>query len=291
MPSSRAPGREPELPRIMSSAHDVRFWRDPDLHDLEIRYSRYRAISFPRHAHESYSVGAVLSGGTRTWVRGRERTMAEGDLALFAPGEVHSCNPAQPDWAYYMFHVRPAWLEALARDMAGAREPARVAFPRCVVRDAELVVELRRLAELVAERGELLERQAAAVEAFGLLLRRHGEIVPAGGDAGGERRAVRRARELLAANLADKLTLDELAREAALSPYHLLRVFRESTGLTPHAWRTQRRISRARELLAGGMSPAQAALETGFADQSHFGKAFKQYVGATPGDYLRGRDR
>jgi AraC-like DNA-binding protein len=273
----------------MTSPQDVRFWRDPDLHGLEIRYSRYRDISFPKHAHETYSVGAVLSGGTRLWARGRERRIAEGCLALFAPGEVHSCNPEHPDWAYYMFHVRPDWLEALARDMAGTPTVGEttIRFPQVVVRDAELVDALRRLALSVAEQAELLERQSRAVDAFGLLLARHGEVGRADTDAAGERRAVCRVREILSENFADKLTLEDLAREAALSPYHLLRVFRESTGLTPHAWRTQRRISHARDLLAQGVPLARAAQETGFADQSHFSKAFKQYVGVTPGGYLR----
>ncbi|WP_022661930.1 helix-turn-helix transcriptional regulator [Paucidesulfovibrio longus] len=273
----------------MTSPHDVRFWRDPELQDLEIRFSRYRSVSFPKHAHETYSIGAVLSGGTRLWARGREQRVAEGCLVLFAPGEVHSCNPEDPDWAYYMFHVRPDWLEALARDMAGASAAgeASVRFPRTVVRDAELVDALQRLAVSVTEQAELLERQGRAVEAFGLLLARHGEVGRTGGDVAGERRAVSRVREILSENFADKLTLEDLAREAALSPYHLLRVFRESTGLTPHAWRTQRRISHARDLLAQGVPLARAAQETGFADQSHFSKAFKQYVGVTPGGYLR----
>ncbi|MGE4293349.1 MAG: helix-turn-helix domain-containing protein [Desulfovibrio sp.] len=273
----------------MPSLQDVRFWRDPDLHGLEIRYSRYREISFPRHAHETYSVGVVLAGSTRLWARGLERRVIEGDLALFAPGEVHSCNPEQANWAYYMFHVQPEWLEGLAADMAGITNGRvdRIIFPSSVVRDAELAESLQRLAALVTEQGELLERQELATEVFGWLLARHGEVRRAGGETQGDPEAVRRAREALESNLSEKLTLDELARRAALSPYHLLRVFRESTGLPPHAWRTQRRISHARALLAGGAPLAQAAVEAGFTDQSHFSKAFKQYVGVTPGGYRR----
>jgi AraC-like DNA-binding protein len=55
--------------------------------------------------------------------------------------------------------------------------------------------------------------------------------------------------------------------------------------MTPHAWQLDRRIERARALLEQGMSLADAALQLGFADQSHFQRAFKQRVAATPGEY------
>lgn len=275
----------------MFADQDVRFWRDPDLYGLEIRYSRYRTVVFPRHAHESYSIGAVLKGETYLWARGCDRSVNEGDVALFEPGEVHACNPACEDWSYYMFHVRPDWLEGLLRDLVHAPEATscKVYFPDCAVHDAELVGLLEHLAILVAEGAEVLERQGSAIEVFGLLLSRYAKMKSAPlapvSDVAGADRAVHMARKILASNLADKLTLEDIACQAAMSPYHLLRIFRDATGVTPHAWRTQRRISHARELLAGGMPFAEAALATGFTDQSHFSKVFKQYVGATPSQY------
>jgi AraC-like DNA-binding protein len=71
-----------------------------------------------------------------------------------------------------------------------------------------------------------------------------------------------------------------------LSRYHLLRVFKQSTGLPPHAWRAQRRVHMARRLLSSGMSITDAALESGFADQSHLSHWFKRMVGTTPRQYL-----
>jgi AraC-like DNA-binding protein len=72
-----------------------------------------------------------------------------------------------------------------------------------------------------------------------------------------------------------------------MSRYHFVRSFKRAVGLTPHAWLLDQRIQRARHLLNQGMGLAEVALHLGFADQSHFQRAFKQRVAATPGEYLR----
>ena len=87
--------------------------------------------------------------------------------------------------------------------------------------------------------------------------------------------------------VSDPDVLDELAALAGMSRYRLLRAFRAAYGMTPHAWQIDRRIMRARQLLDAGMSLAETALALGFADQSHFQRAFKQRVAATPGEYRK----
>jgi AraC-like DNA-binding protein len=72
-----------------------------------------------------------------------------------------------------------------------------------------------------------------------------------------------------------------------MSCYHFVRSFSRVVGMTPHAWQLDLRIQRGRGLLDQGMSLADAALQLGFADQSHFQRAFKQRVAATPGEYRR----
>jgi len=94
-------------------------------------------------------------------------------------------------------------------------------------------------------------------------------------------------REYLEDNLGRGVPLEELARLANLSPFHLSRVFRDEVGLPPHAYQTQARLGRARSLLLRGWSAARVAQETGFADQSHLSRRFKRLVGVTPGRYAQ----
>ena len=96
------------------------------------------------------------------------------------------------------------------------------------------------------------------------------------------------AKEFLSANLEARLSLEEVAAAVGLSRYHFLRIFKQETGLPPHLYRVQRRIDAAQQLLKKGVPFSEVALATGFTDQSHFTNKFRQFIGATPSQYLSG---
>jgi len=81
-------------------------------------------------------------------------------------------------------------------------------------------------------------------------------------------------REYLHDNYADNVSLEELARRANLSPYHLNRIFSREVGRPPHRYQIAIRVGRARELLARGTPITRVATETGFADHSHLTRTF-----------------
>jgi transcriptional regulator GlxA family with amidase domain len=85
----------------------------------------------------------------------------------------------------------------------------------------------------------------------------------------------------------EALMLDELAAVAGLSRFHLQRVFTAEIGMGPHAYQTQVRINRAKELLRRNVPLAEVATRAGFADQSHLHRHFTRRVGITPGQYAR----
>jgi AraC family transcriptional regulator len=98
----------------------------------------------------------------------------------------------------------------------------------------------------------------------------------------------RRAKELLAVNLATDFSLACVAHECGLSVTYFSRAFKRSTGMTPHAWLQLCRVDHAKLLLADREVPlAEVALSCGFADQSHFTRTFARSTGATPGAWRR----
>jgi AraC family transcriptional regulator len=95
--------------------------------------------------------------------------------------------------------------------------------------------------------------------------------------------ALRAVVEYVMDNLAADLALADLAAVAHLSEFHFARLFKESTGQAPHQFLIERRVERAKELLAEGrLTLAEVAAAVGFSDQSHFTRHFKRRVGATP---------
>jgi AraC-like DNA-binding protein len=157
------------------------------------------------------------------------------------------------------------------------------AAPAGVVRDAQLSAacstlfeELQRPAisldcmpRLVACIRELLNGHAAQMRAVEIPER------------------VLRARDYLRVHAVERVALDDLAKVAFLSKFHLLRSFHHALGLTPHEYQMQLRLARARRLLVEGSSLARVTYDSGFADQSHLTRRFTAFYGLTPARFAR----
>lgn len=94
--------------------------------------------------------------------------------------------------------------------------------------------------------------------------------------------------EFIDRNLSKPLSLEDIASISDLSPSHFTRLFRSSTGLTPHQYLLRRRIDTAQRLLIESeMSISEVAFECGFADQVHFTQAFRRFAGKAPGAFRK----
>lgn len=119
------------------------------------------------------------------------------------------------------------------------------------------------------------------------LLHRHGSPHQSGslsrnpGDLNDRRLA--RVLELIAVHHAEPLSLERLAHEAGISKFHFVRLFRQRTGLTPHAFLTRTRLEAGRDLLLNTeLGIAQVAFACGYERPSHFAAAFTAHFAQTP---------
>lgn len=96
---------------------------------------------------------------------------------------------------------------------------------------------------------------------------------------------VTKAKRIIATRLGDPLTVEDVARELAVSPYHLVRLFRQEAGMTLHRYRTHLRLRSALDLLADrDESIASVAASLGFSSHGHFTERFTSVFGITPAD-------
>jgi AraC family transcriptional regulator len=103
---------------------------------------------------------------------------------------------------------------------------------------------------------------------------------------------VRRAKEILRANLKGSVALREVARECGLSVGYFSHAFRRTLGVAPHQWLIEQRVVLSKEKLRDdGLSLSDVAAECGFSDQSHLSRAFRQTVGVSPGAWRRALQR
>jgi AraC-like DNA-binding protein len=99
---------------------------------------------------------------------------------------------------------------------------------------------------------------------------------------------IRRACDVIEANLAGDPSLAVLSRECGISASYFARAFRISLGMTPHQWMTKRRIERAKSLMAQSTeSLAEISVLCGFVDQSHLGRHFVKEEGISPAQWRR----
>lgn len=100
------------------------------------------------------------------------------------------------------------------------------------------------------------------------------------------RRQLKRILDFVSADPGRDLTLEAMAEQVGFSPYHFARLFRHTTGESPHQFVLRQRIEAVQRLLRETDAPlAQIALESGFANQSHLTRTFKRYLGVTPKAY------
>ena len=100
--------------------------------------------------------------------------------------------------------------------------------------------------------------------------------------------ALRRAIERLRSDSDADVSLAALASDAGLSRFHFCRAFKESTGLSPHAWLRQHQLEQAMNMLRDtDASIVSVAAALGYASQTAFAAAFKRLTGETPSNWRR----
>lgn len=262
------------------------FWRESRYDELECLAARFRTHIYERHTHETYVIGCITAGRKRFELAGIQYAGRAGDLCFVNPDVVHDGRPEQDGYTYRMIYPGTALLADLAADMTGNAPRGTLTFRPHVVHDPELSAQFTRAHRALENTQTALYADEAMLHVLQKILGRYAKLtIP--DKPPSERRAVRRAREYLAANVTENVDLATLAGVSGLSRSHLIRAFKRDTGLTPHAFLVDRRVRLARQLLLGGDTPISAAATVGFADQAHMTRAFKARVGVTPGRFAK----
>ncbi len=259
----------------------IRVWRAPGWSGLELHRGTTVTRDVPRHCHEDYQLCLIERGAGELFYRGAFHPNPSWSLFVVHPGEVHSNRAtAAEGCTYRVVNADPELFRQAFRDVA-AHDRGLPFFRAPVLHEADVLKSFQRFHILSAGVATQLERDSALVETLAVLLRYAEQGILSPPPKPGPS-SVRRAREYLEAHFAESVSLALLSRVAGLSSFHLNREFRLAYGLPPHAFQTQLRVARARKLLREGFSPASAAIETGFTDQSHLHRHFKRVVGITP---------
>lgn len=241
------------------------------------------ARSFPRHIHDQYGVGVIDAGGHSSWSGRGQVEAGPRSFICVNPGEVHDGHAVgRRPRCWRMFYFDPAVIAQARADILDGR-CSEFTFRAPVFADLKLhssfdaMFALSRAVEI-----------DAAMAAETMLLTLIAGLMPhstSNANLRGSTVDIQRARQRIDDDPAAPLSLADLARDAGVSRFQLLRAFARELGLTPHAYVMQRRLARARRLILGGAALADVAMSCGFYDQSHLNRCFVRQFGVTPRRY------
>jgi AraC-like DNA-binding protein len=256
---------------------------------LRLMQCRCRAAAGERpvdEQHAAFSVTVVQRGSFTYRTRAGRAELAPGWLMLGNEGEGYVCSHENSDGSgddcLFLSLPAPVLEEALAAiGDAGSRLP----FKAAALPPSPRVMALLRTLEEEGTEGFALEEAALAIVAA---VRRSLDDIDADGPVDRQDERARAAAQLMDAQGTQALALDELARVAGLSEFHLLRVFRRSIGITPHQYLMRVRLLRAIELLRDTALPiTRIAYDAGWEDLSNFNRAFRRELGCSPREFRR----
>ena len=243
----------------------------------------------PRHwARHELGLAMMLQPGSIEW--GPKRSSME--RIDYAAGEMGMCPHHQEKWVGRMNapHLQLVISdEALmaASDRARGEVELRAYSRFTDSRLGALVAAVHAEMDAGFPSGRLfldsVEQAIALVLVNGHAVRHHPVQMYRGGLASAR---LRRIKELVHAKMEDELSLDEMAQSVGLSTAHFARMFRKSTGETPHQFVLRQRLERAKDMLrAPDARVLDVAVACGFKTQQHFAQVFRDVCGISPTEY------
>jgi AraC-like DNA-binding protein len=261
---------EPRVDRV-SDSERVHFAQSHSVPGL-VTFAVDNATRSRSWLHETVKFCAVLEGSADVVYRRSTITFERGDTMIFTPGETHRDRRIHKAGCVRVVSVPPALFPRPPK-------PYRDRF-----QDPALFSAIIALHDAVAAGAPGIDQESLLGE---LIARAEVHIDGAPAETVRTPAAVRRAMDLIRERYAEALSLDMLAEAAAISKFHLVRVFKREAGMPPHAYLNLVRVNRAAAMLVAGQPSAAVALEVGFVDQSHLNRQFMRHLGVTPGRFQR----
>ncbi|MCM3781773.1 AraC family transcriptional regulator [Neobacillus mesonae] len=255
--------------------------------ELQVEAYRFEGImqKFPNHFHDYYVLGFIEQGKRYLTCKNGEYIINTGDVIIFNPGDPHACEQVDGRTLdYRCLNIQPEVMKKYVLEITGRDKLPY--FTKPVLCRSEIADGLHELHLMITEGHADFKKEELLLFLIEQLLIDYTEDF-VGSEETGLSSEIRTICEYIDNNYHQTITLQDLCQLTGLSKYYLLRSFTKQKGISPYCYVETQRMIHAKKLLQLGIPPIEAAIRTGFSDQSHFSNFFKKLIGLTPKQYMR----
>ncbi len=255
----------------------------PSESGIERIEARFHGNGFSPHRHDTYAIGLTIDGVQTFTYRGEGQASLPGQVIVIHPDELHDGGAGdEQGLRYRMIYVPP---EKISDALTADRDNGLPFVSSPVLSDIEFRKELvESLTDIECEIGDF--KLDCLIADLAACLKRHADTSqskPAVLDL----RALKECSDLMKECCDQNVRMADLEAVAQIDRYTLARQFRHAFGTSPHRYLVMRRLDRVKSKLQKGEKLAEAAVGSGFSDQSHMSRHFKRAFGMSPGQWRR----
>jgi len=270
---------------MMKQSNQFQYAKSQHLEQVSVLQATMRDFSYSKHAHEEYSFGVTLTGRQDFFAKGKFHRSLPGNVIAFNPGEVHDGHSGvDAALQYKMLYIHPEQLAPMLK-CAGIKHYRKFEIAQTLLDDQTLRAHFLQMAQYIEHPDDnKLKQECELFQIAHCLAQRHGADVHQQASTKADTLLLR-ARDFIHENIHRTTSLNEISKQAHLSKYHFLRMFRQHFGITPHQYILNYRLNLARCDLESGAALDDLVYKYGFSDLSHFNRRFKPVFGVTPKQY------
>ncbi len=242
--------------------------------------------NFPKHFHDdTYTFSYMVDGGKYWAENNLDSLVKPGDIVTINPGQIHTGRPINNLTATYKnISISKSLLDDLTNDLLLNNE---IEFKNVICGNPKNVtLYLNLFRTFFTDSNPNLKEEALLDFLYNIIKHNANNIINNKDIENIDDKRIKLLLDFMKTDLAGKKSLENYSELIGISKFHLLRSFKKYTGLTPHNFRTIYKLEKARNDLLNGVTICDVAQNTGFTDQSHFSKKFKDYYGITPKKFI-----
>lgn len=265
----------------MIENYNNKIFKIKELPYLELKYSNDFHECSQKHYHNLLCILALKSGSARIIIEDKEIILEKDKLVIINPNEVHFSISDRFSQDYYVIYIDRTWYLNLQNLVFNAQNVIAVTNE---IFDLQIIEEFFDLFEYLYSDNEIIEKESKCLEFLNRIFDKciDKSIVL---KIDNTTQIAKEFKSYIEDNISSKLTLTQISNALGFSPYHIIRICNQDFGLSANAYIVNKRVHRAKKMIAEGLDISQVAIAVGFYDQSHLTNIFKKVFAITPKAY------